>query len=43
MVSGVLALLVDDNTKEPKKLYTINLKVWNIEIELAEKISVEVS
>jgi hypothetical protein len=43
MVSGVLALLVDDNTKEPKKLYTINLKVWNIEKELAEKISVEIS
>ena len=43
MVSGVLALLVDDKTKEPKKLYTINLKVWNVEKELAEKVSVEFS
>jgi hypothetical protein len=43
MVSGVLALLIDDKTKEPKKLYTISLKIWNVEKELAEKVSVEIS
>ena len=41
LISGTITILVDDKTKEPKKIYTKNIKVWNVEKELNNKIEVE--
>ena len=43
LISGTLVLVVDDNTKEPKKIYTKDIKVWNVEGSLSENIELEIS
>ncbi len=38
LVTGKIVLVVDDKTKEPKKIYTKSLQIWNIEKDINEKI-----
>ncbi|BFI73693.1 hypothetical protein YN1_6800 [Nanoarchaeota archaeon] len=40
LITGTVVIVVDDNTKEPKKAYTQDIKVWNVEKEYNEKIEV---
>ncbi|QFW68480.1 MAG: hypothetical protein NV1_02 [Nanoarchaeotal virus 1] len=42
LISGTIAIVIDDVTKEPKKIYTKDIKVWNIEGTLSEKKEVEI-
>ncbi|MFZ8801266.1 MAG: hypothetical protein ACO2ON_03795 [Candidatus Nanopusillus sp.] len=42
LVSGTIVILVDDKTKEPKKIYVKNLKVWDVVKEVNENIGVEI-
>jgi len=42
LISGTIAIVIDDVTKEPKKIYTKDIKVWNIEGTLSERKEVEV-
>jgi len=40
LITGTIIIVLDDNTKEPKKMYTKDIKIWNIEREYNEKIEV---
>ncbi len=40
LITGTIVIVLDDNTKEPKKMYTKDIKIWNIEREYNEKIEV---
>jgi len=43
LISGTIAIIIDDNTKQPKKIYTRDIKIWSAEKSLDEKIEVEIS
>jgi len=40
LITGTIVIVLDDNTKEPKKMYTKDIKIWNIEKEYNERIEV---
>jgi hypothetical protein len=40
LITGTIVIVLDDSTKEPKKMYTKDIKIWNIEREYNEKIEV---
>jgi len=40
LITGTIVIVLDDNTKEPKKMYTKDIKIWNIEREYNETIEV---
>ncbi|MCG2883182.1 MAG: hypothetical protein L7G81_02685 [Candidatus Nanopusillus sp.] len=40
LITGTIVIVVDDNTKEPKKMYTKDIKIWNVEKEYTETIEV---
>ena len=40
LITGTIEIVLDDNTKEPKKMYTKDIKIWNVEKEYNEKIEV---
>ena len=40
LITGTIVIVLDDNTKEPKKMYTKDIKIWNVEKEYNEKIEV---
>jgi len=40
LITGTIIIVLDDNTKEPKKMYTKDIKIWNIEKEYNERIEV---
>jgi len=40
LITGTIVIVLDDNTKEPKKMYTKDIKIWNIEREYNERIEV---
>ncbi len=40
LITGRVAVVVDDKTKEPKRAYTKELEVWSAEQELKSKIEV---
>ena len=40
LITGTIIIVLDDNTKEPKKMYTKDIKIWNIEREYNERIEV---
>ncbi|MFZ8800821.1 MAG: hypothetical protein ACO2ON_01405 [Candidatus Nanopusillus sp.] len=40
LITGTIIIVLDDSTKEPKKMYTKDIKIWNIEREYNEKIEV---
>ncbi len=42
LISGTFAILVDDRTREPKRIYVKNLKVWDVVKEINEDIGVEI-
>ena len=43
LISGMLVIVLDDNTREPKKVYFKEVKVWSVEKVLNEKLETEVS
>jgi len=43
LISGMLVIVLDDNTREPKKVYFKEVKVWSVERVLNEKLETEVS
>ncbi len=43
LISGTFVILVDDRTREPKRIYVKNLKVWDVVKEINEDIGVEIS
>ena len=40
LITGTIVIVLDDNTKEPKQMYTKDIKIWNIEKEYNERIEV---
>ncbi|MFP3284044.1 MAG: hypothetical protein RXO65_01175 [Candidatus Nanopusillus acidilobi] len=40
LITGTIVIVLDDNTKEPKKMYTKDIKIWNVEREYNETIEV---
>ena len=40
LITGTIVIVLDDNTKEPKKMYTKDIKIWNVEKEYNEGIEV---
>ncbi|MGC9079686.1 MAG: hypothetical protein ACP5G1_03050, partial [Nanopusillaceae archaeon] len=40
LITGTIVIVLDDKTKEPKKIYTKDIKVWNVEKEYNEKLEV---
>jgi len=40
LITGTIVIVLDDNTKEPKKMYTKDIKIWNVEKEYNERIEV---
>ena len=40
LITGTIVIVLDDNTKEPKKMYTKDIKIWNVEKEYNEIIEV---
>jgi len=40
LITGTIVIVLDDNTKEPKKMYTRDIKIWNIEKEYNEIVEV---
>jgi len=40
LITGTIVIVLDDNTKEPKQMYTKDIKIWNIEREYNERIEV---
>ena len=40
LITGTIIIVLDDNTKEPKKMYTKDIKIWNVEKEYNERIEV---
>ncbi|AMD29753.1 hypothetical protein Nps_01465 [Candidatus Nanopusillus acidilobi] len=40
LITGTIVIVLDDNTKEPKKMYTKDIKIWNIEREYNETVEV---
>jgi hypothetical protein len=43
LITGVVAIVVDDKTKEPKKAYVKEMEVWSIEKELKSRIEVSLT
>jgi hypothetical protein len=43
LISGTFVIVVDDNTREPKKIYAKEINVWGIEKTLNEKLEIEIS
>jgi len=43
LISGTFVIVVDDSTREPKKIYVKEIKVWNIEKIFNEKLEIEIS
>jgi len=43
LITGTIVILIDDDTKKPKKVYTKDIKIWNVEKEYNERIEVEIS
>ena len=42
LISGTFVIVVDDSTREPKKIYAKEIKVWNIEKTLNEKLELDI-
>jgi len=42
LISGTFVIVVDDNTREPKKIYAKEIKVWNIEKIFNEKLEINI-
>jgi hypothetical protein len=42
-ISGTFVIVIDDNTREPKKIYAKEVKVWNVEKTLNERLEMEIS
>jgi len=42
LISGTFVIVVDDSTREPKKIYVKEIKVWNIEKILNEKLELDI-
>jgi len=42
-ISGTFVIVIDDNTREPKKIYAKEVKVWNVEKTLNEKLEMDIS
>ncbi len=42
-ISGTFVIVIDDNTREPKRIYTKDIKVWGIEKTLDQKLEIEIS
>jgi hypothetical protein len=42
LISGTFVIVVDDDTREPKKIYAKEVKVLNIEKTLNEKLEIEI-
>jgi len=42
LISGTFVIVVDDSTREPKKIYVKEIKVWNIEKTLNEKLELDI-
>ncbi|MFP3256624.1 MAG: hypothetical protein RXO36_02310 [Candidatus Nanopusillus acidilobi] len=40
LITGTIVIVLDDNTKEPKKMYTKDIKIWNVEREYNEIVEV---
>jgi len=40
LITGTIVIVLDDSTREPKKMYARDIKIWNIEREYNEKIEV---
>ncbi|MFP3289926.1 MAG: hypothetical protein RXN31_01785 [Candidatus Nanopusillus acidilobi] len=40
LITGTIVIVLDDNTKEPKKMYTKDIKIWNVEREYNETVEV---
>jgi len=43
LISGTFVIVLDDNTREPKKIYAKEINVWGIEKILDQNIETEVS
>jgi predicted phage tail protein len=43
LISGTIAIVIDDTTKEPKKVYTKDIKIWSAEKSLDKNIEIEIS
>jgi hypothetical protein len=43
LISGTFVIVLDDNTREPKKIYAKEINVWGIEKILDQNIETEIS
>jgi len=43
LISGTFVILIDDDTKKPKKIYVKNIKVWSVEKEINNSVGVDIS